>query len=221
MKKLIIIVLISLSIISCNLIENKKEITYQEKNDIYEISWVVPKTPYPEIDREIRKSLKEFQADLIKTGKEFHEELVKNNETSSLLPYELKGSYEVIENNLDVYSLIYKIYFYTGGAHGIEEYTIYNISRDTKKTVKLEELIGKDYKKLIIEEINKQMDENNLLKNENPKKLIYFVDKITNLEGTSFYFQGKNLVILFPEYMIAPYSSGKITFKFPLYKILD
>ncbi|WP_028856854.1 DUF3298 and DUF4163 domain-containing protein [Psychrilyobacter atlanticus] len=221
MKNLIFMVLISLSILSCNLIENKKETTYQEKSNIYEINWVVPKTSYPEINKEIRRSLKESQADIIKTAKEFHEELLKNNETSSLLPYELKGSYEVIENDLDIYSLIYKTYFYTGGAHGIEGYTVYNISKDTNKPVKLEELIGKDYKKKIIGKINKVIDENNLLKDENPKKISYFVDKITNLEGTSFYFQGKNLVILFPEYVITPYSSGKITFKFPLYKILD
>lgn len=220
MKKLIVIVLISLYITSCNFIK-KKEVAYQEKNDIYEINWVVPKTAYPEIDREIREALKESQTDIIKTSKEFHEELVKNNETSSLLPYKLKGSYEIIENDLDIYSLVYKIYFYTGGAHGIEGYTVYNISKNTNKPVKLEELIGSDYKRQIIGEINKQIDENNLLKDENPKKSIYFVDKIISLEGTSFYFQGKNLVIVFPEYMIAPYSSGKIIFKFPLYKILD
>jgi hypothetical protein len=203
--------------ISCSSVDQKveKKINYEIKTKAYEVKWDVPSTPYNGVNVEIEGRLEGEKNKIVEMGDEFLEELNEMSEESSLLPFTLDGKYEVIENDQEIYSFIYKIYEYTGGAHGREEYIIYNISKKTGMPVNLEEVLGAGYEDKIVKKINNEISKNNKLKEGDPKKLYYSVDRITNLEKSDYYFEGKNIIIIFLEYEVAPYSSGKIKFEIP------
>jgi len=221
MKKIFIILSLGILMLSCNSMKPKetkkmKDLNYEMKTKTYEIKWIMPETPYEIINVQINSEFEKEKEDIMGMGDEFSAEMAKRHQTTSLLPFILRGKYEVIENDLDIYSLIYKVYEYTGGAHGMESYTIYNISKKTGKPVDLEKMLGKGYEKKIIDTINKKIAENKKLGEDDPNKIYYSTDEITTLEGSDFYFKDKSLIIVFSECEIAPYSSGKIEYEFPI-----
>lgn len=126
--------------------------------------------------------------------------------------YELLVDYEVHTVNNDIISVTVLNYQYTGGAHGISVKVPYNFDLTTGKEIALGDFFkeGSDYKKIINEEIQKQIK-------EDPDK--FFPDEVEVFSGISdeqsFFIKDGKLVIYFGQYEIAPYAAGIIEFEIP------
>lgn len=133
-------------------------------------------------------------------------------ENIELHKYELLVDYEVHTANSELISVTVLNYQYTGGAHGMSVKVPYNFDLRTGKEIALGDFFkeGSDYKKIINEEIQKQIK-------EDPDK--FFPDEVEVFSGISdeqsFFIKDGKLVIYFGQYEIAPYSSGIIEFEIP------
>ncbi|MBU5676167.1 DUF3298 and DUF4163 domain-containing protein [Alkaliphilus sp. MSJ-5] len=129
-----------------------------------------------------------------------------------LRKYELLINYEVHTANNNLISVTTLNYQYTGGAHGMSVKVLYNFDLTTGKEIALGDFFkeGSNYKKVINEEIQKQIK-------ENPDK--FFPDEVELFSGISddqsFFIKDGKLFIYFGQYDIAPYSSGIIEFEIP------
>lgn len=120
----------------------------------------------------------------------------------------LKSDYEEISNTMDIRSFIVKSYYYTGGSHGMLLETPYNFRGN--KELHLEDLFRGDvnYRRLIKTKLEEIIIE------EDPSM---FYENITIEEMEfEYYIKGQDLVVLFPPYEIAPFSSGIPKFTIPL-----
>lgn len=114
----------------------------------------------------------------------------------------------------DYLTYIFYVSSYTGGAH--PNHFIYSIVYDTaaNKIIKMDDLVNKEKKLLSI--LSK---ESRLILENNPK----IVNKEMLLAGTSpdisnfktFAFGPTGIMIYFPEYQVAPYSSGQFKIVIP------
>ncbi len=115
---------------------------------------------------------------------------------------------EYNDNNLLVVSD--NVYLYLGGAHGMNNISYYNIDLKTGKLLKLPDII-KDtnaLKKLIYNQLEEQ---NRFL----------FVTGDNLPLPSNFYISGKNLMLIYNPYEIAPYSEGQITVEFSFKDLKD
>ena len=131
-----------------------------------------------------------------------------------VIPYTLMTNYHIKANG-EIFSLETMVYDYRGGAHGLTTNTYYNIDTKKSKLLKIKDLFKPDsnYKEILDEEINKQINQRRL------QGEIFFEDE-GGFKGIkdnqSFYIdQQGNLVITFGLYEIAPYASGMIEFHIP------
>lgn len=143
---------------------------------------------------EIKKSEEEAQK---KDGVDFTTSL------TSLYDYSLTG---------DILSVWMDVNAYTGGAHGANTRYAFTVNTKTNENYKmLSQLFQEDigYEKILTE---------NIIQKVNKAPDTYFdnaVETMKNLNGKfDFFIDGNELVIYFNQYDIAPYSSGKPTFRF-------
>lgn len=127
-------------------------------------------------------------------------------------PYELMINYDIHTATNELLSFTTLNYQYTGGAHGHSVKIPYNFDLTTGKEIVLEDLFkkGSDYKRILNEEIQKQIK-------EDPE--IFFPDEVELFSGIKenqpFYIKNGKLFIYFGQYDIAPYASGIIEFEIP------
>lgn len=134
-------------------------------------------------------------------------------------PFIANVTFDVKENENNIIS-IYTIYYqYSGGAHGYNNDITYNINLSDGKLIELKDLFKKniDYKSIINEKINKQIDEK--IKEYGESTPIYDFKGIK--DNQQFYLQDNNLVIYFELYEIAPYAAGIPKFEIPLKELKD
>lgn len=113
-----------------------------------------------------------------------------------------KSDYKVTYNSDNILSILIEYYEYTGGAHGMTYKINFNYYIDTGDKINLSSLFkeGFNYKEKIDESIKESMS-------KHPE--IYFEDKFQGInDDTSFYITKEGVVIYFPLYEIAPYSTG-------------
>ena len=108
-------------------------------------------------------------------------------------------------------------YQYTGGAHGLYTWKANTFDLNEKKVLHLDDLFQqKDkYKYVIRAKIVRQIKQN---------ESIYFPDateKVMSMKKFHFFLEPDNLVIYFPLYEIAPYSSGIPQFRIPYTLLRD
>lgn len=128
--------------------------------------------------------------------------------------FELFSNYYITKESKDILSFYIDYYQFAGGAHGSTTRKAYVIDRKLGKKLVIKELFkeGYDYKTVIDEEIKRQISQD---------KERYFdggatYKGITN--DVKFYIKGKNLVVYYDQYEIAPYASGIPEFNIPLDK---
>ncbi len=126
-------------------------------------------------------------------------------------PYQLIVKAEVKANggslNEDRISFTVTTYLATGGT-GSPRVDTYNVIDSSEaKLVKLEDLLGDNYKTIVNQEIEAQIAENadHYFKGEQGFKGIS--------DTQSFYIEGNEVVIVFPKYSIAPGSTGTPEFR--------
>ncbi|WP_053954957.1 DUF3298 and DUF4163 domain-containing protein [Inediibacterium massiliense] len=153
------------------------------------------------------------QEELEKQAKE--NEKIAKEEGFEVHPYELFVDYSVKEKDR-VFSLVVQTYMYTGGAHGTPRTDCYNVDLKEYNAMQINDLFKEnaDYKKVINEEIKKQIKEQ-----QSTEEGIYFdgEEGFKSISDTqSFYIEDGNIVVCFAKYAIAPGASGEPEFKIPL-----
>ena len=131
-------------------------------------------------------------------------------------PYDVVMKYTITLNNDCTLSTYFDQYQYTGGAHGstLRLSNTYNLQNGN--IIILKDLFqkNKNYKDLIIQQIQIQADQN-LVSNpgiyfDNYKMLIE-----ENFKEDSFYLSNKTINFYYQQYEIAPYSTGIVVFNIP------
>ncbi len=165
------------------------------------------------INQRITKDIMVFYNTAQKQAKEYHKDIpdVDNK-------FIANAEFQIVKNTDGILSILIKYYKYSGGAHGYYENIAYNIDVENGNVLKLEEIFKEnlDYKKVIDDEIRKQID--NLVTSNPENKGIYEFYGIK--ENQKFYLQDDNLVIYFDLYDIAPYAAGIPEFPINI-KVID
>ncbi|MGL4664964.1 MAG: DUF3298 and DUF4163 domain-containing protein [Clostridium butyricum] len=129
-------------------------------------------------------------------------------------PFEIYSRYTVTINNNSIISLYNDYYEFLGGAHGLTIRTSYTVDKEAEKLLNLKELFTSDYdyKSIINDEIKKQIA-------AEPDKYFESADNFKGIgDSQNFYISGKNLIIYYQQYEIAPYVAGIPEFNIPLEK---
>jgi len=106
------------------------------------------------------------------------------------------------------YALAESLTYSYAGAHGFEVVRVFNINANSGKILTLDDIFTEGYRP-ILEEILSEMALTELYEG-----LLYSAE-ITLTDNIEFFLSDNRLVIFFPEYEIAPYSSGIIRFSVP------
>lgn len=136
---------------------------------------------------------------------------------SKVKKYTFDGTYEVKLNTEEFLSLEQKYVDYLGGAHPNTTVDTVNIDLKTGKVLQLGDMFkaNSNYiprlNKIIAKQVNSKYD----------KKT--FFDKKVTLKGTEKFYVTENadLVIVYPQYAVAPYSAGIIEFTIPVSEVSD
>ena len=153
-----------------------------------------------------KKSTDKFKTKLEKDAIKYYKET--EGSSTPFHPYVANVDYKVSLNKSPLLSLYLNYYQYTGGAHGLYTWKANTFDLKEKKLLHLDDLFQQEdtYKDVIRAEIVRQI------------KSIYFPDateKVMSTKKFHFFLEPNNLVIYFPLYEIAPYSSGIPQFRIP------
>lgn len=220
MKKIIILVLTLINIlvlvtnINSKKIEpvsmslNEKKIDIIEKNN-YKIKVYIPITNYKKLNKIINKKIYEY---INKFKSEISNEIPHNNQYHTLIIL-----YDEYSNN-EYISYIFRIEYYTGGAHPNHEIFTINYNTKTDNEIYLD-FLEKKYKNVIntFSKISRQeliknpriTDTNMLMDGTNP----------TTSNFKNFVFSKGGIIIFFLQYQVAPYSQGEFNVVIPYDKL--
>ncbi|CFY08248.1 Domain of unknown function DUF4163 [Syntrophomonas zehnderi OL-4] len=198
----------------------------QKKNSILEID-----IAYPVIsgltDVNFQKQLNDYIKKQVTTAKdeiqmqaeEYAREAKKNG--WEVRPYQLSIDYDLKTNDEDFLSLTITYYTYTGGANGMTVVGSINIDKKANKSIQLKDLFpaGTDFKTKINNEIVKQIE----MRSKDKEEIFFEGDmafkSISDSQG--FYLKDNDIVIIFPQYEIAPGAMGIPEFAINLAELKD
>ncbi|MBU3209326.1 DUF3298 and DUF4163 domain-containing protein [Clostridium algidicarnis] len=152
------------------------------------------------INKEIEDYTMAFKNKVEKGAAEYKKQCDKGGEDFNIQV--AQSDYKVTYNSDDILSIVIEYYEYTGGAHGMTYKINFNYYIDIGERIKLSSLFkeGFNYKEHVDKAIKEAMD-------KTPE--VYFGDKFQGInDDTSFYITKEGVVIYFPLYEIAPYSTG-------------
>ncbi|MCB2287273.1 DUF3298 and DUF4163 domain-containing protein [Clostridium algidicarnis] len=152
------------------------------------------------INKEIEDYTMAFKNKVEKGAAEYKKQCDKGGQDFNIQV--AQSDYKVTYNSDDILSIVIEYYEYTGGAHGMTYKINFNYYIDTGERIKLSSLFKENfnYKEHVDKAIKEAMD-------KTPE--VYFEDKFQGInDETSFYITKEGVVIYFPLYEIAPYSTG-------------
>lgn len=123
-------------------------------------------------------------------------------------------SYKEYPNNFDVISVGLLTSIYTGGAHGQNTFETYNINKKDNSLLTFDKLFNDSDIEYFNMLINDKINSKEPIYNMRGMEIELFEDCEIDIRNASFYFEEDNIVFVFQEYEIGPYSSGMPTFKF-------
>lgn len=169
-----------------------------------------------EINDDIDYEFSEVKGQVISSALQFSDDFPDSN----LLPFTLSTYYTFTGNSdASIYSVLIKTSYYTGGAH--PNYTFKAYTLDDSRRYKLKDFFKdpKGAKRYMIDSI-----ENSILINVHNSKLgletlKYFEGAKVDLNQSTYYISGDNIILVFPHYTLGPYSSGEHEFIFSFEKL--
>ncbi len=187
--------------------------SYKFKDDCCSIDVLYPEfeeTKFVATNREIDSTIQVLVSEA--RSKKLCTEIKAANPNTTI---ELMSEYKIIREDKQFISFYLQTYFYTGGAHGTPARLIFTLDTKSGKKLKLNELFAPEYhfQKHIASYIRTEIAKrpNDYFKNP----------RIKINDNTPFLIDNENLIIVYPPYEIAPYSSGFPTFEIPLEKFGD
>ncbi|PAB60599.1 DUF3298 domain-containing protein [Anaeromicrobium sediminis] len=175
------------------------------------------------------KEAMEFREEMYEDAKVAMEESEKIG--YKLRPYVANVTFDEKYNKGNLLSIYTVYYTYTGGAHGNHQDVAYNVDLTNGKILKLNDIFKNevDYKKVINDEINKQIRE---IQEQAKAEGISRGEKVEDIylphrgfksirDDHGFYFKDDSIVIYFDLYEIGPYAAGIIEFPIKISNIGD
>lgn len=159
---------------------------------------------YENIEDNYRQTIKN---ELSKSAKESYYNSIQNQ--TAFRPYNIKSDFEISYESENVISIVRNIKSYTGGLNENNEVYCDIFSKQTGEKLELKDLFSKDYdyKSNILKIIENKFND---IKNQNPD--IFFDDANLYLsyalDNDMFYITKDKMVFVYPNYVLAPYSSG-------------
>lgn len=153
------------------------------------------------------ENINEAWSSLIQQKEDF-----KDSDFGADLKVELDTYYDYSVSG-NILSVLLTEYNYTGGAHGMTFLQAYTLNTATNEFYSTFDSLfnpKSDYKKVIVDKINKKIDEESDLYFQEAKQTV--ASKGTDFK---FYVDGNNLVIYFDLYDLRPYAGGIPRFTFP------
>lgn len=176
---------------------------------LYPLSYnIFNTTVLDEINSSIYNDIISFKKGVQNQSYEYKQEL-KNNPDRPKIPFEVYVTYNLGFNKNYILSIPITLYKFTGGAHGMTYIVPYNYDLITGKKLNLKDIFksGVNYEKIINNYIFDKIS-------KDPQNYFSADDGFSDInDDEQFYIDNDGLVIYFPLYEIAPYSSGIPKFK--------
>ncbi|MFK4784668.1 DUF3298 domain-containing protein [Fusobacterium sp. MFO224] len=197
-----------------------KDIKEKGDNKYYSYEYSVPQLFFK--NKDFSKENIKFKQ-MIEEGKsnlkEEENEIKYLQETlNSSIKYDEKISYQTFKNDFGITSILINNYYYQGGAHGLTETISYNYSNKTGEELGVNDLITEEGREYIENKILKDISEDFKKLDTDKTKVFYFKDSLENeavaLENSNIYFKEDKLIVKYPHYTLAPYSTGMPEFIF-------
>ena len=180
------------------------------KEQDYELKIDIPDTNYEKLNSIINNKIKEY---ILEFKSNITTEVLEFNSYYSLIIYYKEYNY----NNYLSYAFF--VEYFTGGAHPNHDIWTVVFNRDTNDIIGLDYLISKNRNIL------------NIFSTISRNELMYdkgIVDTSMMMEGTRpmkenfsrYVFSNDGIILFFPQYQVAPYSSGQFTVTLP-YKSIN
>lgn len=123
-------------------------------------------------------------------------------------------NFEEYKNNFGVLSITVLSNVYTGGAHSTNNFESYNINLKDNSILTFDKLFTEEAKDYFNMKINDMIKNKDKVLNTNGNEVMFFDNCEANIANAVVYFEGDNVVFVFHEYDLSPYSSGMPVFKF-------
>ena len=172
--------------------------------------------PYPMMETEIEKVIKEGKEEIKKSAEDFFKEFPR----SPLLPY--KFYVEELKlfpfHDRDIVSVRMVTYTYTGGAHGGKNYYSWNWSKAKKKFLSLDEAISPEQFAALVRQVRQTLFSKEKQGDEYDKHRKAHIQRGTSSKEDFkiWNFDREGIVFVFPEYQVASYTAGSFEIYTPL-----
>lgn len=123
-------------------------------------------------------------------------------------------NYDEYPNNFNIVSIGLLTSIYTGGAHPQNTFETYNINKKDNSLLTFDKLFTEQDVEYFNMLINDQIKNHNTIYNTQGNEAVLFDDAEVNIRNSAFYFDNNNIVFVFQQYELGPYSSGMPVFKF-------
>jgi len=132
-------------------------------------------------------------------------------------PFTFIASWEVAQLNTAYLSLVIKIYYFSGGAHGNEEIHTFNYDMLQKKKIRINDFFDssqealKKISKISAEDIMGQLQSQGWKENDSLKEMVNQGTAPVFENFRNFNFDPHSLIIYFQRYQVAPGAAGSLT----------
>ena len=132
-------------------------------------------------------------------------------------PFEFIASWQAAQLNNEYISLLIKIYYFSGGAHGNEEIYAFNYDIVKKKKIGIEDFFDypeealKKISKISAQDITSQLQSREWKIDDNLKEMLNQGTAPVFDNFKNFNFDSHNLIIYFQKYQVAPGAVGSLT----------
>lgn len=123
-------------------------------------------------------------------------------------------SFENHKNSFGILSISVLTNVYKGGAHSMNNVESYNMSLKERSILSLDKIFTDDAIEYFNMMINDKIKNKERVLNTKGKEVIFFDNAEADINNAVVYFEGDNVVFIFLEYDLSPYSSGMPVFKF-------
>ncbi len=131
-------------------------------------------------------------------------------------PFEFLASWDSAQLNNTYLSLVIKIYYFSGGAHGNEEIHAFNYDMVKKKKIEIKDFFDsaqealKKISQISAEDIKSQLQSRGWKEDDNLKEMVNQGTAPLFKNFQNFNFDSYNLIIYFQRYQVAPGAAGSI-----------
>ena len=199
--------------------------SYQESDSFFSIHAEYPQfqTAHPNFSQEIASLISDkidsFKKESLENWKARLDTMPADNPLpkNPEQPFEFIASWQAAQLNNEYLTLLIKIYYFTGGAHGNEEIHTFNYDMVQGKTIAIEDFFVspqealKKISRISAQDITSQLQSRQWKIDDNLKEMLNQGTAPVFDNFKNFNFDSHNLIIYFQKYQVAPGAVGSLT----------